>query len=419
MTLLEAWELNPCAELAEAIEATPLDLSEIVAGDAKGGAAALAKLPARRDPRVSVQLIAWCATPPWHATGAQPFYRVLFERLEAIADPRAPAALTKARPALAVKIKGVSMRRWLGDRVTRCAAAIAAKYPNGIPAATTSDLALIESGAPLAGDKVSDATVAADALLAAIYADPADDGARQVYADVLTERGDPRGMFITMQLARSGREPTGKEMTEEMKILRKHARAWLGDVAPVLGSFSYALGVVPGKGVVFQRGFLWRVGLAGRDRDVARIAGTSCLATVENLALMKENGATLLDGNTPLPALRGLTVVPELVDVVVRSPIAKQLERLTISGMASPEHRRGAESTGLFPRLRELVLKFSDYAMAANVVASLTTAIAAKLPRVRVKLGNIDATFVRDPDLRIEFETGKDDAAAAALRALV
>ena len=40
-------------------------------------------------------------------------------------------------------------------------------------------------------------------LLAAIIADPDNRAARQVYADLLQQEGDPRGEFIATQLARS------------------------------------------------------------------------------------------------------------------------------------------------------------------------------------------------------------------------
>ena len=39
-----------------------------------------------------------------------------------------------------------------------------------------------------------------ESLFAAVYARPADDGARQVLADALQELGDPRGEFISLQL---------------------------------------------------------------------------------------------------------------------------------------------------------------------------------------------------------------------------
>lgn len=66
----------------------------------------------------------------------------------------------------------------------------------------------------------------APALLAEIYADPDDDGRRSVYADYLIERGDPRGTFIALQLARvRTQDPTPS--AEEQALLDAHGHAWL------------------------------------------------------------------------------------------------------------------------------------------------------------------------------------------------
>jgi uncharacterized protein (TIGR02996 family) len=78
-------------------------------------------------------------------------------------------------------------------------------------------------------------------LLAAIYADPEDDGARLVYADWLQERGDPHGEFITLQT----RPPDELTCKRALHLLRLHKYDWLGpDLSEVLYN------------VEFERGFL-------------------------------------------------------------------------------------------------------------------------------------------------------------------
>jgi len=80
-------------------------------------------------------------------------------------------------------------------------------------------------------------------LLQAIIAAPDDDGPRKVYADWLTERGDPRGEFILLQCALgrtlSGaqaryRGTTGKKEAEvkalkerEVELIKRHEKHWL------------------------------------------------------------------------------------------------------------------------------------------------------------------------------------------------
>ncbi|HEY0251736.1 MAG TPA: TIGR02996 domain-containing protein, partial [Kofleriaceae bacterium] len=83
-------------------------------------------------------------------------------------------------------------------------------------------------------------------LLAAIRADPDDDAPRAIYADLLAERGDPRGELIHLQLERS--EDDDRDLREEL-LLRRYERQW-----------TQAAGV-RGARVSYRRGF--PVALAG------------------------------------------------------------------------------------------------------------------------------------------------------------
>ena len=86
------------------------------------------------------------------------------------------------------------------------------------------------------------------ALLEAILAAPDDDAPRLVYADVLQERGDPRGEFIAVQLALSRPElPEARRGELEARgasLLALHGDAWLGPLA------------AGGLRVSFDRGFV-------------------------------------------------------------------------------------------------------------------------------------------------------------------
>ena len=77
-----------------------------------------------------------------------------------------------------------------------------------------------------------------DPLIDDILAAPDDDGPRQVYADSLTERGDPRGEFITLQLklahadANDLRVPARARIEERLaKLLEEHRHEWTADFA--------------------------------------------------------------------------------------------------------------------------------------------------------------------------------------------
>jgi uncharacterized protein (TIGR02996 family) len=74
-------------------------------------------------------------------------------------------------------------------------------------------------------------------LLAEVYRDPIADAPRQVYADWLLQRGDPRGELIALQL--SGTNPRRAK-----QLVKRHVRQWLGPIAPIV------------RDPVFERGFL-------------------------------------------------------------------------------------------------------------------------------------------------------------------
>jgi uncharacterized protein (TIGR02996 family) len=76
-------------------------------------------------------------------------------------------------------------------------------------------------------------TASADELLQAVVAAPADDAPRLVLADWLTERGDPRGEFISMQIALERGLAEDEERLNEraQKLLEAHGARWSPDPA--------------------------------------------------------------------------------------------------------------------------------------------------------------------------------------------
>lgn len=76
-------------------------------------------------------------------------------------------------------------------------------------------------------------------LLERIHADPDDDGLRVVYADALTERGDPRGEFISLQLQK---KHTPAQRAQLKALLAKHERTWSGPLARALDRRVYERG---------------------------------------------------------------------------------------------------------------------------------------------------------------------------------
>lgn len=199
-------------------------------------------------------------------------------------------------------------------------------------------------------------------FLRAIYERPDDDGLRSVYADWLTERGDPRGELITLQLARARGEETPATRKREAALLKKHGDAW---IAP------FTEDLVPKKAMrVFERGFLSQVvlGWNSREGEIPRKLSEPGWATVERVVL--STGLSfdkLVTTIMTLPSMRSVRAVvgvdeANLVEMIDAGG-AERFEEIVVSGTwaGRPDEiedndalrRRLASGEGL-PHLRRL-----------------------------------------------------------------
>lgn len=104
---------------------------------------------------------------------------------------------------------------------------------------------------PLTPSGPTTSTVPAEGLLEAILSTPDDDAPRLMYADWLTERGDPRGEFIALQCARARGRVSPEARRREAELLQQHRPVFLGRFA----------NRVTLSGLRFDRGFLARATL--------------------------------------------------------------------------------------------------------------------------------------------------------------
>jgi uncharacterized protein (TIGR02996 family) len=151
-------------------------------------------------------------------------------------------------------------------------------------------------------------------LLARIRANPDDDQARLVYADVLTARGDPRGEFIVLQYL-SPDERTRSHETREHQLVRAHWKDWLGPLADV---------VIRDR-LIFDRGFLSGCRLsATRAEHIDTVFGQPDWCTVKDIDITGRYGdigrrtfELILDPCfSSLRVLRGLEHIDELERLV-------------------------------------------------------------------------------------------------------
>lgn len=72
------------------------------------------------------------------------------------------------------------------------------------------------------------------AALDAIASGPGDDGRKQVLADLLLERGDPRGEFLLLQFLIAANQASSAMRKQADELWRRHKRAWLQGVQALL-----------------------------------------------------------------------------------------------------------------------------------------------------------------------------------------
>lgn len=160
-------------------------------------------------------------------------------------------------------------------------------------------------------------------LLEAIRAAPDDDAPRLVWADLLCERGDPRGEFVQVQcaLAREGEDdPDRREalLDRERALLKAHQAEWL---PPGFLRHGDALAYVR-----FHRGLLSAAALPSAD---LLAAGRQALAEAPGLSSL-----TVLDAPTDWEAYRAAALPPshvgESVAALHREGLLPALGRLAL-----------------------------------------------------------------------------------------
>jgi len=382
--LLAAWRRSPVPELADAIcTIPPPDLPAAIGGRretprAAWLATARRKLPdelpallatfldagaphARTrlalllqwpdDPRRDRALADLIARPPIGAEGALPFWRDVFAAAAQIRDHGAYATIAAARAAR--RIGRAQVRAAFDGRLDKLRGKLAGRFAAAPPALS-----------PAAGELVAEiaqrwaapreASGVIDELLRTVHDDPDDDGAREVYADALLERGDPIGKFVGLQLARhrNGGRLDRARSARERALLDAHAERLMGPLAPVVVASSAR----------FERGFLARAKLSGVS--CAELAGSPWWSTVRHL----ENAPAelLVD-----PALRRL----ESAVVSVHGGYAAALD--TAHRDASPPIVPALAAHGP-PGLRKLECRFTIFRDMSRWTEALAALAAAR-----------------------------------------
>jgi uncharacterized protein (TIGR02996 family) len=259
--------------------------------DALARVNALASWPS--DPRTAAAALAVIEKPSFYASSTRPFWKAMIALVVDHQDPRAIDGLD----ALAKRFRVTSTYQNLSSTN--------AWFKNQLKTAANQlrDRAPAPSELDTATKKVCNAIVSMleteDALLVEIYAHPDDDQPREVYADLLQQRGDPRGDFIALQLAGNTKRAA--------ELLAQYARTWLGPLSQLLFIDE----------CVFERGFLARARLYDdtRPSDLDPVVGHRLWSTVTHVDL------------------GDMTQTPEKL---LAHPV---LKRAIVSGAAAPRRR--------------------------------------------------------------------------------
>jgi uncharacterized protein (TIGR02996 family) len=265
----EAW--NALAERND-----PLDFARLAAALPTNRSAVTVErvttLARRDDPRGVPALLALLEAPPFRARSALDFFRTICATLGATGDVRAREALSD----LARRYKAI-VETAVGEDVAALCRRTAAEMTvveATLSAADQATLTALEARFDeerLASSRASSTSrerkQSDDDALAAVYANPDDDGARLVFADLLTERGDVRGEFIGLQIGRAVGRATkaDRERERELCVDVKRRAAW-------------ALPLSGGAECAFERGFPAVVDLSARG--VKTVLGLRAWATV-------------------------------------------------------------------------------------------------------------------------------------------
>ena len=230
-------------------------------------------------------------------------------------------------------------------------------------ALTAADAALLDEAAgeaagQAAGAPPDDAAAAdaarAESLLEAILADPDHDDPRRIYADLLAQRGDPRGDFILVDLALDG--PLSIRKRAQLAARRRelheaHARRW----------FPYAV-----AGMRTHHGFLQAVKGSWKQVKAAasKLFAAEPVTEVELLGVSEEDLVEPLLAARWLPRVRRLilrgTVGDEGFARLCASSATGSLRALNVNGNELGEGAL-AELGGGLPRCTSLVLSGNPF----------------------------------------------------------
>jgi uncharacterized protein (TIGR02996 family) len=314
------------------------------------------------DPRLAMALAKIVDATPYDTWTSVQFYRPLFHCLDRILDIRTLPILEAQKTRRKSGYWRASTQKLELAAIDR----LKHEYPDGPPTFTTAEEEAVFAtiAEQFSGDIAAEQSKArgeAD-FLADIYKAPDDDAERQVFADWLSERGDPRGEFITIQLAKKAGRTTDAMDKREASLLKKHAKAWLGPLDRVTHK----------RWRRFEGGFLADVVLTidGFVKTTSEELLDPAWATVHSLGVPWNicYEPDLCQGILDLPAFANLRVIRGLGETNLRRLVMKDVARprieelevsfdQTTSATAVEERQTVLKAAEIFPSLERFTFQ--------------------------------------------------------------
>ncbi len=384
---IEAW-------LALEEKHDPLDLprlfAAIVPAVKSGPAAERVKLLSHwKDPRIVSGVLALLEKPGRSATTTLPYFKACIEALKSSGDVRARDGLTS----LSTRYKAIvnsAMGEVVAGHCAKAAQAMASLKEPTLSDADAKRLDELEQGYDLekraTASQASDvkrAKQSDDGLLAAIYANPDDDGPRLVFADTLTERGDERGEFISLQVRRAAGQGSLETLAREQALYRDHLRV-----------AAWNLPLSSGGECFVRRGFPSVVRLSSRSTKT--VIGSPAWATVEGMMLPNGVSAKQLNalvddpvmsrvrrvaslnretreklGDAPRPWWSDVSMSFNRDEAFSSAALAPQFPQLTSLSLLVSGGALGGEAFTHFTKLQSLSLTYYQQAMSLDWLMNL------------------------------------------------
>lgn len=242
------------------------------------------------------------------------------------------------------------------------------------------------------------ATSAEAPFLASILANPDDKKPRTIYADLLQDRGDPRGEFIALQCARADLDDADPRVADLdatiAALLKKHKKAWT------------AFGDNKGARWEYRRGFVEKLSIDAKDL-LANAARIFAAEPIEELNVWKIDESPTLRANSrlapilelPLHRIKRLSLARcDLTEAdyaaLARATTLGNVELLDLTNGGSVESPVAplAAATSL-PKLREL--KLTGAMIGDDQLATLAASPTLRMSRLILQRNDLTAAGMK------------------------